>query len=147
MVNFRRDLKRGQKYEHEALKLFKYSKYKMSVGKFKEYDFILDDKIKVEVKADFIAYRTNNIVIEYEHNGKDSGINTTTADFWVYYIVKCGGADVYKVPTNDLKNICLNHSKIIKGGDYKNTYMYLFNKSKLEKYKININCNNRIKNV
>ena len=42
----------------------------------------------IEVKLDFIAWRTDNIFIEYESRGKPSGIATSQAKFWFYVILK-----------------------------------------------------------
>ena len=38
----------------------------------------------IEVKLDFIAWRTDNIFIEYESRGKPSGIYATTSDYWFH---------------------------------------------------------------
>lgn len=86
----------GEKYENEFQKI--------AQGK------------KIEVKTDRITQRTGNVFIEYESRGKDSGLTTTKADYWVY----CLWTEIRKkqtyifVPTDRLK-------KIIKQGNYKET--------------------------
>ena len=71
---------------------------------------------KVEVKTDFKAKDTGNVFVEYESRGKESGLSTTTADYWVY----CLWTEVRKkqtyvfIPTDRLK-------KTIKEGKYKET--------------------------
>jgi len=41
---------------------------------------------KLEVKTDFKAYKTGNLAIEIECRGKPSGLQTTTADWWLFNI-------------------------------------------------------------
>ncbi len=41
---------------------------------------------KLEVKTDFKAYKTGNIAIEIECNGKPSGLATTEAEWWLFNI-------------------------------------------------------------
>ena len=134
MSNFKNDLKNGQKYEVIARDYFKYKKCFAPRGKFKEYDFILDDKIKVEVKSDYIAYRTGNVVIEYMCNNIDSGINATTADYWIYFVINSNDYDVYKISTFKLKKICDKYGRKIRGGDGRRSCMYLLKICHLEKY-------------
>lgn len=58
--------------------------YKME-GNFKEYDIAIPELDKtVEVKRDKRADKTGNAFIETYCNKVASGINTTTADYWVY---------------------------------------------------------------
>ena len=80
-----------------------------------EFQKIIEGK-KIEVKTDRIAQRSPNVFVEYESRGKESGLSTTTADYWVY----CLWTEVRKkqtyvfIPTDRLK-------KIIKEGKYKET--------------------------
>lgn len=41
---------------------------------------------KLEVKTDYKAYKTGNIAIEIECNGKPSGLSTTEANWWLFNI-------------------------------------------------------------
>ena len=93
--------------------------YDLVFGQEGEMSFADLTNKKIEVKRDRIAHKTGNIFIEYESRGKPSGIATSKADFYAYYI-----ADICILITLDkLKSICreyLNTTKDIVGGD-KNT--------------------------
>ena len=130
MSTFSKDLADGQRYEKLALKYFKYKRVKFPSGCFKPYDFILDGVTKVEVKSDKLTHKTGNIAIEYRCNGKKSGIRSTQADFWVYFVITPQGHDVYKVPVDELKAICVKGRKM-KGGDGNRSRMYLVKKDQL----------------
>jgi hypothetical protein len=130
---FNKDLKFGQLYELHALKYFDYKKYKQIEGKFKDYDLLLDDNIKVEVKADRWARLTGNICIEYMCRGKPSGITTTTADYWIYFIV--GTNEVFKIPTNELRDILTSNNFIKRNiGDGGLSKCFLIPKDIFKKY-------------
>jgi hypothetical protein len=82
------DLEFGERMELEYLKFVDIEQYKKPKNKFIYYDleiFNNNDSYKIEVKADRQTRNTNNIFIEYECNGKSSGINVTTADYIVYF--------------------------------------------------------------
>lgn len=137
-MSFKKDLEFGNEYEKQALNYFKYKKYKIKEGYYKEYDIKLKLENgtyeRIEVKCDRLAHKTNNIVIEYEYNDKPSGISTTKADKWIYFIHNTN--KVFIIPTNDLKNIIKN-CKIVNGGDNKLSKMYLVNINLLTKFLIN----------
>ena len=61
--NFVNDLPFGEKYEEELKS-------------------ILEGKI--ELKTDRLCQTTNNVFVEIESRGKESGILTTTADYWAF---------------------------------------------------------------
>ena len=42
--------------------------------------------ITVEVKTDLVGHRTGNVGLEFEQNGKPSGIMTTESDMWVWFV-------------------------------------------------------------
>jgi len=139
-MTFYKDLVLGQKYEKIALEYLDYDTVEYSVGKFSEYDFIVcKDNIehKVEVKCDRLGCKTGNICIEYECRGKASGINKTTADYWLYFIIS-EKTDCYKIPVSDLKEL-VKKSRSVTGGDGGASKMYLLKISSLDKYKINSN--------
>lgn len=138
MNKFQKDLKQGKKYEKIALNYLEYDTVEHIEGNFKEYDFIItiqDEKYKIEVKSDRQASSTGNLAIEYECNNKLSGISTSLADFWIYFIVYPDRDECYKIPTNELKEIIKNCKSVI-GGDNNLSKMYLINKLKLKQYLI-----------
>jgi len=57
---------------------------------------------KVEVKRDRVAHETGNVFIEYQSRNKPSGIATTQADFYAYWI----GEVCVLISTDKLKTIC-----------------------------------------
>ena len=63
------DLKYGQIREDQISAMFK------------------DKKIEVKTERDW-WYKTGNIALEYECNGKPSGINATESDFWIQILAK-----------------------------------------------------------
>lgn len=129
--NFDKDLKLGQKYEQEALKYFKYNDFKISEGKFKPYDIELttdNGKRYIEVKCDRLAHKTGNLAIEYECNGQPSGLNSTKAHIWIYFIVHT--KEVFIIPVKKLKEL-INNCKSVNGGDGYRSKMFLLPKNNL----------------
>lgn len=145
MSNFIRALKQGKKYERKAVSLFDYDTVKMTEGYCKEYDFsYTKDNITkyVEVKSDKIASRTDNLCIEFKYRGKPSGIDATTADYWVYYILypkdndlskKIIKEEVFKIPTDDLRKLVKN-CREVKGGDHFRSDLYLLHRNWVSQY-------------
>jgi hypothetical protein len=140
MNDFYGCLAMGQKFEKKALEYFTYDNAYFPKGNFKEYDFILDDDIKVEVKSDCLAGKTGNLAIEYKCNDKASGITATTADFWIYFVRydfnDLENFDVYKIPIKKLRKKCKKYGVIKSGGDNNRARMYLVKKEKFKKYLI-----------
>ena len=135
------DLAFGQKWEKEALKLLNYDTYTQPSGCFKPYDIELITKGKktfIEVKSDRLASKTNNIAIGFCCSGKPSGISTTKADYWVYFIVDSDGHIAYKLPVRAIKKFLRDATdyKIIKGGDGKRSQMAIINRSQFAKYRV-----------
>jgi hypothetical protein len=113
------DLAFGKEYEKRALNYFSnYRDVEFSQGKNKLYDVSIvmnDHRRFIEVKSDRMGKRTGNVAIEYECNGKPSGITSTGSDYWVYFVE---GVGVYKFPIADLREIFSRcWYKCIKGGD------------------------------
>ena len=124
-------LHKGMKYELEALKYFKTKSYIPSNPKvsFKDYDLLItmedDTQLKVEVKADFMANRTGNLAVEWECNNKPSGISSTKADVWVFFVVNYGCKDdCYIIPTSKLLEL-VSMSRSVSGGDGNRSRMLL----------------------
>ena len=44
-------------------------------------------KIEIKTERDW-WFKTGNIALEYECNGKPSGINATTSDYWIHILAK-----------------------------------------------------------
>ena len=82
-------------------------------------DMVFNSGKKIEVKFDRMAHTTGNIFIEYMSRGKNSGISTTEADYWIYKIDKTGAAiilDVFKLKEK-LREYYKNGLYLKDGGD------------------------------
>jgi uncharacterized protein (DUF3820 family) len=140
MDKFHRDLAQGHKYEKRCLDYLDYDTVEHKQGKFSEYDLTITKdgkKTTIEVKSDRQASQTGNLAIEYECNGKPSGINKTTADYWIYFIVYPDREECYKIKTTTLRKIT-EKCKQVSGGDGNRSRLYLVSKTKLCKYLINL---------
>lgn len=138
MSKFQNQLSQGHKYEKEALNYLDYDRYEHDTKYRKEYDLIIyknDVMIKIEVKSDRQASRTGNLAIEYECNRKPSGISSTEADYWIYFIVHPDRDECYKIPIHDLRELVKDCYKV-SGGDGMRSKMYLLNKNKIQNYLI-----------
>lgn len=100
-----------------------------------EFQKIVESK-QLEIKTDKICQRTGNIFVEFESRGKDSGLATTTAVYWVY----CLWSEVRKeqtyvfIPTRRLKKLIKqNNYREMKGGDNWTSKGYLIPKEDLLK--------------
>ena len=115
---FVKDLETGKVYEKKALELIqkKYPKAFIQDGYFLEWDIYIPElDMGVEVKSDAQYQKTGNFYVEYECNGKPSGIATTKSKYYYIYLDK-----LYILKTEDLKDKCrkyLNTKKDKKGGD------------------------------
>lgn len=117
---FNADLTFGKKYEEMSRSLIPEDEtiIEISEGNFKPYDY-KTNLFAYETKADRMAYKYNfkTMFIEYECNGVGSGISTTKADYWFYYMVKPDSTHiVYEIPIQRLKDACKG-CRSISGGD------------------------------
>jgi hypothetical protein len=99
-------------------------RFDLELGKLKgetAFHKMLSEK-KIEVKYDRQAKETGNLFIEYMSRGKLSGIATTKADYYAYYISDdfCIVISVKKLKEKMKKLYKENKAKKILGGD-KNT--------------------------
>lgn len=75
------------------------------------------EKERVEVKRDFKATSTGNIFVEYMSRGKKSGISTSDAEWYCYWLSE---EHLIFVTTKMLKALCrpyLNTRRDVVGGD------------------------------
>ena len=108
-MKFQSDLKFGQIYEKEFIKIMGFQTYKHETNKaIKEYDIIVKhntNETKYEIKADRLSYKTGNFCIEIANCGRPSGITSTKSDYWGYFVIKPDGYDLYLIPTEELKEM------------------------------------------
>ena len=144
MNKFANCLNQGKFYEQETLKYIDYDTAEFSIGKFKEWDIeIYKNKVPIyyEVKSETNAFKYGNLCIEYECSDKKSGIDATTADYWVHYAIKDKVNNIYKlfiIPTIELRQLIIDKKYLrkITGGDRNASRCYLFPMSSLEKYNV-----------
>lgn len=93
-------------------------KYDLKVGQVAENWLaeIIQDK-KIEVKRDLQAHKTGNIFVEYESRNKPSGLATSQADYYCYFL---SDEHFVIIQSDRFKKICrsfLNTKRDIRGGD------------------------------
>ena len=94
--DFRYDLEVGQTYENQLSEL---------LGK------------KIEVKRDFKCLESGNIFVEYESRNKPSGIATSEADYYCYWL---SDYHFVMIEKDELKKLCRKYigtKKDVLGGD------------------------------
>lgn len=132
MSNFKKDLLLGQKAENRLAVLLRNElNIKVDINNssdyqtLKEFDLLLNDKIKVEVKHDLMASQTGNFAIEFKCNNISSGIASTKSTIWVYLI----DDTFYFFNVKDLKQLFVNikYHRLVKGGDGYRAKLALFN--------------------
>jgi len=134
------DLKFGVGYERKFINIKGFENYEKKEGYFKEYDIICYDEceegIKYEVKTDRMAFETGNLCIEYECNSKPSGIETTKADYYVYFVITDEGYNMYEIPTKKIKKMIerVDYHNTMRGGDMKKSKFCLFKLNLFDKY-------------
>lgn len=92
-------------------------KYDLEIGQ--KYETALSEVLgkKIEIKRDFKCLQTGNIFIEYESRGKKSGIATSEADWWCYWLSE---HHLIMVELEKLKALCRTYFKTerdVRGGD------------------------------
>ena len=144
-MKFQSDLKFGQIYEKEFIKIMGFQTYKHETSKaIKEYDIIvkynaqtsIEFETKYEIKADRLSYKTGNVCIEIANCGRPSGITSTKSDYWGYFVIQPDGYDLYLIPTEELKQMVNpKNYKVIRGGDGKKSELILIPIRHLKKFK------------
>lgn len=123
-MSFKSDLSFGKTYEQLAATMLPAGetfKEFAPAGAFKPWDFC-SDKSKYEVKSDRLAhkYGMRTMFVEYECSGKPSGISTTEADYWFYFMVRPNGSSRrFLIPTQALKDACEGCASKCGGDGYK----------------------------
>jgi hypothetical protein len=140
---FEDDLKFGNIYESLLLNYIPddFDEIEMSPNdkKFKPWDLRVSKQnyvCKYEVKADRWTNKTGNFCIEYECFNQASGIATTEADVWAYFVVKSNtDQDCYLIPVKYIKSLIEEGSyKKMIGGDKQRSKFFLIPKSKFSSF-------------
>ena len=100
-------------------------RHDLKVGKLKgetAFHKMIEDK-KIEVKYDRKTKETLNVYIEYQSRGKPSGIRTTEADVYAYYVED---EVCLTIPTKKLKEKILElNPRRVPGGDSNSSMGFL----------------------
>ena len=104
----------------------------VSVGNFPAYDIKFDDGVTSEVKIDLQAETTGRVAIEFEFQGKPSGILSTSSDLWLHCFTQNGAGICFEVPTEALIALCLETDGFTYGGDNGASKLKLIALSKLK---------------
>jgi hypothetical protein len=130
---FINDLKSGELGEKVIGNYFSKLGYKIEFNSNKNADFdikiIKDNKvISLEIKTDeyYLKRRTNNMVFEVSCNNKPSGLNSTKADYYVYYFPEEKIA--YMASISKIKNI-IPQCRTTYGGDGMRAKLYLVDRT------------------
>ena len=111
-MSFETDLQFGKDAEEQILRKVK-KKYPLAFmieGMHKAYDiFVPEMNMGIEIKCDRQAEKTNNIFIEIECNDCQSGLLTTTAEWFVYQTTD----RIFWVKTNSVKNYLISEAKYL----------------------------------
>ena len=125
-MTFKADLLFGQQKEAYARGIIEELKHEKTINICNNYKYDFEtNKYKYEVKCDRISIHTNLFFIEYEYNGKPSGINRTHADFYLLVV----GKNIIEIEVEKLLDL-INKKKYVRdvrGGDGGRSKGYLFN--------------------
>jgi len=140
VIMFQQDLKFGKKWETKAISMIPDDETLAEVaeGSFKPWDF-KTNLSKYEVKADRLAYKygCKTMYIEYECNGSLSGISSTEADYWFYFMVKPNDEFVcYEIPVSVLREKCKTPLRSVSGGDGMRSRGHIVDVEQFREFKI-----------
>ena len=139
---FNQDLLLGKKYEVILLDYLdkdEYDEVEFAPNqRFVEWDVKLKRgqlEAKYEVKADRLTAKTGNFCIEYECAGQPSGISTTQADYYAYFVLDGSHQDLYLIPVARIKELIAQGAyKKMNGGDGYRSRFYLVPKATFVEY-------------
>jgi hypothetical protein len=139
---FQSDLLLAKKYELLLLDYLpkeEYTEIELAPNKrFSDWDVKLKNgalEATYEVKADRLAHKTANLCIEHSCSGQPSGISTTKADYYAYFVINGSGQDLYLIPVTRIKELIAQGGyKKMKGGDSYRSEFYLIPKAVFAEY-------------
>ena len=111
----------------------------------KDYDIVMyspkaDKNLYMEVKTDNYVDNENdtgNIAIEIRYRGNPSGISTTKADWWVYYMPEISFNNLWMMECDKLKRFIkenIQDLKVVRGGDNNWSELVLIPRKKYAQY-------------
>jgi hypothetical protein len=127
MASWKESLKIGEDFEKFVIEEIK-TKLALNATKnevaanLKLYDITLENSKTVECKCDERAEETKNICIETHCDGKESGILTTTADYWMI----TDNLQGFLIKTSELKR-CINEGYTSLFPEKPTKFLYMVN--------------------
>lgn len=79
-------------------------------------------KKRFEIKTDRLAHKTGNLFVEFESRGKPSGLSTTKADYWCFFVQETG-VFIWLLTTR-LQEL-VKGKRVVPGGDNNTSKGYL----------------------
>lgn len=121
MTRFFQDLALGNEWESKLLDYVEHDTFAFAPPLCKGWDVettYQDHTVKWEVKSDRMACRTGNVAIETQCNGIPSGLSTTDADYYAYFVLQpASDATLYMIPTEHLRTMVTKDYRKARGGD------------------------------
>ena len=105
---------------------------RLEIPPYVEFDGFTDGaprQVTVEVKSDFMSWKTGNIAVEFSCRDKPSGIEVTQANYYVYVVNFPDRRDYILHTTDAVKKMIadLRYFRVVNGGDKgSNSMNYLF---------------------
>ena len=98
----------------------------LSYGK-KHEKLVMKSLENFELKTDRMAYKTGNVYVEFQSRGKDSGINTSKSDTWIFKIQNNKDQHLFSIhiPLTRLKKLVSKNYRVVPGGDNLTSRGYL----------------------
>jgi len=136
-MGFHKDLEFGRRYEELAASMVSSSPIEWSPNKaFKAWDF-RTPTTTYEVKADRLAHRYGNAFIEFECSSLASGICSSEADMWIYFVIRGEELDAYCIPRLELLELCKG-CVVKSGGDNYRSRGYIVPLIRLKKFLVSL---------
>lgn len=101
----------------------------------KDGEALVEQMLKGEVKRDYKVSETGNVFVEVRSRGKESGINSTDSDYYIFVLADGGfKSEVFVgIKTSRLETILNSINYTVNGGDNKSSKGKLVPLSKLVK--------------
>jgi hypothetical protein len=128
-MGFQADLDFGKEGEKLVPYLIEYDTIEIKDGYFPDYDVLYTYQgvtSTIECKRDRWTHKTGNIAIEFESYGKPSGIRTTKAEHYFYFVAETN--HFYIIPTSEIRKQVKRKAftSIKRVGDNGRNLVYLF---------------------
>lgn len=110
--------------------------YDLKFGLYYGNKIFCEKEIKFEIKTDKYA-NTGNLAFEYKDNGVESGVFTTTAEYFIYFMPRFETDNIYIIKSEKLKNLLSEEKWNIYfhyGGDIGKTLNFIIPKNEFDSH-------------